>query len=720
MSMDRRQFLEALANAGAVTLFASQVPRSGVAQESDAERPEAASEQLTLTTSTAVFTIDRRASFTAIVTDGQNLLAKRQPAPVVSLRVNGNWHRANHATWSGDNVSLNFDGIAAEVQLAVHAKAAHITLEVTRLRVDRDIDLMLWGPYPLSLVGMVGEVVGVVRDNSYAVGIQALNPKTLGGYPTEDDMEPAIPPTDDPAHYPGMPDELRRQQQWRGDTAMLTPFGTSLQAYCRNRDRQRVIFIKEWGFEAVAPPFDDGGLVGSKIALFACPSSQALIVLGEIELAEGLPHPTLNGKWAKTAPEATDSYLIFDFGESTIDRAIQLTQRAGLKYLYHSSPFASWGHFQLKPVLFPNGWNGFRYCVHKAQHAGIGVGFHCLSNFITPNDAYVTPVPDPRLARIGTTELTADIDAAHVEIPIADPKWLQRKTPMNTVVIGGELITYEGVSAGPPWRLLGCGRGAWRTRPATHHAGDAAGKLMDHDYKVFLANVDLSQEIARNIAEFFNHTEAIQHSFDGLEGNCSTGLGQYGCSLFTKAWYDALDPELRGQTINDASNAHHYTWHIATRYNWGEPWWGDFRQSQTLYRLKNQLFFTRNFLPHMLGWFAVRQDTTVEDAEWLCARAAGFDAGFALAMSSDSRARQAAAELPGTTDASAAILDVINQWETARSSGAFPESVKSQLQDVTRQFRLTIVGPGEWELWQLNPPAIPIRIRAHSLPAADK
>ena len=112
------------------------------------------------------------------------------------------------------------------------------------------------------------------------------------------------------------------------------------------------------------------------------------------------------------APGATASYLIVDFGESTIDRAIEMTQRAGLKYLYQSSPFETWGHFKLKPGLFPHGWDGFRDCVEKARKAGIGVGFHTLSNFITPNDPYVTPIPDPRLARIGTSELTADIDAA--------------------------------------------------------------------------------------------------------------------------------------------------------------------------------------------------------------------------------------------------------------------------------------------------------------------
>jgi hypothetical protein len=715
MSIDRRKFLQTLANAGAASLFTSQVPRPAIAQGTDFQARNSQGEQLHLSTSTSLFKVDRTGRFTAIIVAGRNCLATDQPAPLLNLRFNGKWHPASYASWSaeGDAVTLRFADIEAEAKVAVRTKSSHITLELTHLLANQDVELALWGPYPLSLGGMVGEVVGVVRDGDYAVGIQALNPKTLGGYPTdESDIEPSIPLTDDPANYPGLPDDLRKQQLWRGNTAMHTAFGTSLQAYCRNRDRQRVIFISDWHLEAVAPPFNDGGVIGSKIALFACSSSDALATLGEIELAEDLPHPTCNGKWMKTLPEATSSYLIIDFGESTIDHAIDMTRRSGLKYLYHSSPFVTWGHFKLKPELFPRGWDGFRDCVDKARQAGIGVGFHTLSTFITPNDPYASPVPDQRLARIGTSQLTADIDTAQTEIPVREEIWFQKKTPMNTVMIGEELIHYDGVSAQAPWQLLGCKRGARGTRASSHPLGSAVSKLMDYDYNVFLADANLSQEIARNIAAFFNYTGAVQHSFDGLEGNWSTGLGQYGCSLFTKTWYDALKPELRGHTINDASNAHHYSWHIATRYNWGEPWWGDFRKSQTLYRLKNQLFYVRNLLPHMLGWFAVRRETTVKDAEWLCARAAGFDAGFALAVSYDSTAQQTAAKVPGPQQSIAAILEVIRQWESARLSGAFPESVKSQLQDVTREFHLANIGPGEWQLEPVDPPGKPIRIRA--------
>jgi len=712
MSIDRRRFLNSLANTGVAALLASRPALPGISEAAGAEGTAQPEKTLTLRTREAAFSISAVGALSAINIHGRDLLAAGQPAPLLSVRVDGEFHEPNRATWDagGKTLTLGFEGIDATAILAVRVRPTHMTFELAELRTPRHIELVLWGPYPIAIDDLVGEVVGVVRDGDCAVGIQALNPKTLGGYPSEEsDIEPDGVPADDTGNYPGLPEELRKEQLWRGNTATHTAYGSSLQGYCRNRDRTRV--IENWGNEKfVALPYEDGGVDGSKIALFACPASQALATLGEIEVAEGLPHPILDGKWAKISPGATESYLIVDFGESTIDRAIDMTHRAGLKYLYHSSPFEMWGHFKLKPAMFPHGWDGFRDCVEKARQAGIGVGFHALSNFITPNDPFVTPLPDRRLARIGTSQLTADIDAVQAEIPIAEPEWFQKKTDMSTVVIGEELVVYESVSAEAPWRLMKCRRGAWGTKAIAHKKGEGVGKLMDHSYKVFLTDASLSQEVARNIAAFCNRTGAVQLSLDGLEGNWSTGMGQYGRTLFTVAWYNALKPERRGGVINDASNPGHFNWHIATRYNWGEPWYAGFRQSQTLYRLKNQLFYTRNLIPRMLGWFAVRAETSPEDAEWLCARAAGYDAGFALATSFESKATQASGDLAGISKNQAAILDVVKQWETARRAGAFPESLKPQLQDVDREFRLVAVGPGEWDLVRAKPAGSPVRI----------
>jgi hypothetical protein len=665
-------------------------------------------EAATFATRESSFRVNEQGSLSAInrQSDGRNYLAPSQPAPLLSLRIAGKWLAPTNCVWDSGfgRLTLRYPAADARAVVAVTAKPTHVVFETVEVEPVQDVELVLWGSYPIAIRETVGEVIGVVRDREFAVGIQALNLKTLGGYPNrESDVEEDFG-ADDPGHYPGLPEELKRGQHFRADTARLTDFGSVIHAYCRNRNRERV--IANWGHDAfVAPPYADGGVVGSRIALFACPAPQALDTLGAIELAEGLPHPMLDGVWAKRAPGATASYLIIDFGEATMDRAIEMTRRAGLVHLYHSSPFETWGHFELKRSLFPSGWDGLKGCVEKARQAGVKVGIHTLSNFITPNDPYVTPKPDPRLARVGASVLTAPVDATQTEISVAAPGFFQKKTALNALVVGEELVRYESVSTNAPWRLLNCRRGAWGTTAATHAAGASVGRLMDHDYKVFLTDADLTVEVARNLARLCNHAGIRQISLDGLEGAWSTGMGQYGRTLFAQTWYRSLSPELR-DTINDASNPGHFNWHAYTRMNWGEPWYAGFRESQTLYRFKNQLHYDRNLTPRMLGWFALRPDTSTEDAEWLLARAAGFDAGFALAASLASTAQLAAD--PGSAEATRqfgavpAILEAIRQWEAARHSGAFPPEVKARLCDNNREFQLKAAGGRQWDLFELQ------------------
>ena len=210
-------------------------------------------------------------------------------------------------------------------------------------------------------------------------------------------------------------------------------------------------------------------------------------------------------------------------------------------------------------------------------------------------------------------------------------------------------------------------------------------KLIDHGYRTFLTDAGLSRRVSETIADLFNQTGLRQISFDGLEGNWSTGMGQYGRTLFAQWWYEALKPELRGSVITDASNPGHYFWHMYTRMNWGEPWYAGFRESQTQYRLMNQRYFERNLMPRMLGWFQMGTATSLEDAEWLMARSAGFNAGFALVTGPDAVAKNGFGE---------EILTAIRTWENARLSGAFPESLAPALQDISREFTLAEEGAG--------------------------
>jgi hypothetical protein len=330
--------------------------------------------------------------------------------------------------------------------------------------------------------------------------------------------------------------------------------------------------------------------------------------------------------------------------------------------------------------------------VARAAEEGIRIGVHTLSNFITTNDPYVTPVPDPRLARVGSSVLSQSIGKDDKAIGIADPKFFNqmKNNTLRCVVIGNELIRYKEVSTSAPWVLMECERGVFGTISTAHEAGADIGKLMDHGYQTFLTNNELSIEMSSRLAEFFNFTGCRQISFDGLEGNWSTGMGEYGRLRFTQNWYDQLKPGLKGQVITDASGPGHYFWHSFTRMNWGEPWYAGFRESQTQYRLLNQLYFQRNLIPSMLGWFQMAPETSIEDIEWLLARSAGFDAGYALVTSMAAVGKNGFGET---------ILLALREWERARLAGAFPASVKKQMQNIKNEYHLEMSGPKNWNLY---------------------
>lgn len=537
---------------------------------------------------------------------------------------------------------LTYDGgIAATV--AVKVKPTHVTFELVSIE-GAEPTRVDWGPFPTAIGRTVGETIGVVRDGRCAVGIQSLNIQTIGG-------------------------------------AEGTDYGSALWAYAIDHD---------------------GGVKGSKIAFFGCAARKALATVGEIEGAEGLPHPMLDGEWGKASRTAKLTYLICPFGEQNLDEVLQYARMAGLEYVYHPGAFETWGHFKLNSHAFPDGDQSMRRCVERAGKVGIRLGLHTLTAFITTNDPYVTPIPDPRLARVGSSILTDAIDATATEIGVADPGPFTKATPweapLNTVIIGQELAQYQRVSEALPWKLLGCTRGAFGTKASTHEKGADIGKLADHAYRTFYPGIEngMMDEMTDRLIELFNRTGLRQISFDGLEGLIAYGHGQWAEARFVKQCFDGWKPEV----ISDASGLGHFAWHIHTRMNWGEPWGHATREGASgvgspQYRFKNVAYFERNLFPRMLGWFQLRlagdavEATSLEDIEWVLSKCAGLDAGFGLTTSLD--------EMKGNGQ-TAAMLRAVRDWEAARLAGAFTRGQRRRLKDLRGEFHLERVAAGKWRL----------------------
>jgi hypothetical protein len=430
-------------------------------------------------------------------------------------------------------------------------------------------------------------------------------------------------------------------------------------------------------------------VVGSKIAVFSCKEALTFDRLEQIEIAENLPHPTVNGVWFKKSNLYGKSYMISSYGEKDIDEMIGYTKRAGLVSLYHEGPFKSWGNFVLNPEQFPNGRDGLKNCVDKAHAAGLYLGMHTLTNFINTNDPYVSPKPDNRLSLTGSSTLTKSINAEQNTIELASPEYFndEQGNNLHTVKIGSELIRYKSVSSTAPYILMDCQRGAFGTVQSAHQAGEPVGKLFDHSYNVFFPNLDMQREVAKNITKLMNETGVDHLDLDGHEGALASGQGDYALELFAKDVYD----QVKHDFIIGTSLSKTFYWHIGSYYNWGEPWYGGFKESMQQYRIDNQGLFDRNYMPHMLGWYLLAENTTLPEMEWMLARAAGYDAGFAMV------ARPAALRKNSQSNL---LLDAIREWELARNGNAFSKTQQEALKNPKNEFHLEKRDEGKWTLHQ--------------------
>ncbi len=646
--------------------------------------------QVTLSAGALQVTVSRTGTVTALrnTASGADYLAPDHPASLLTLVSDSKRYLPTalslSQTNSGRLLTLQFAPTGVRIVVRVRELPTHLALDILSAEPVGVVDAVIWGPYPTTISKTIGEVIGVVRDGQVALGLQVLNMKTLGG---------------------DLPNS--EGSTWaRGIAATAYPWGSTLQAYAINRDRER--HVDAWGGvqkHMPVPPIPGETVVGSSIALFTCAEPETLDRLGQIEIAEHLPHPTINGVWFKQSPLFGKSYLISSFGEADVDEMIGYTKRAGLFSLYHEGPFASWGHFVLGKEQFPNGRQGMRIAAEKAHAAGLHLGVHTLTNFINTNDPYVTPVPDDRLSLTGSSTLVGEIDAQQKEIEVASPEYFNQDKDDNlhTVKIGKELIQYRAVTATKPYTLLDCQRGAFGTTATAHRAGAAAGKLFDHAYKVFFPNFAMQREVARNLAGFLNETGVDHIDFDGHEGALASGQGDYALAVFAN---DVLS-QVQHDFINGTSTSKTFYWHIGSYYNWGEPWYGGFKESMQQYRIDNQGLFDRNYMPHMLGWYLLTDQTTLADMEWMLARAAGYSAGFAMV------ARPKALRDNALTPT---LLDAIREWESARTSGAFDSAQQARLKNPANEFHLDAVGPGAWNLLQVAASPVFVRTRVEHQP----
>lgn len=450
------------------------------------------------------------------------------------------------------------------------------------------------------------------------------------------------------------------------------------------------------------------GLAGAKVALIGCPRAELRKVMQEVvSQAPDLPHSRIGGPWALDAPENYGSYLMTGgVTEKDVDDWIRLARSLGMRQIdFHGGGCFRFGDCEPNLKLYPRGRASFKAVIDKLHAAGILAGLHTYAFFMAKNCPWVTPVPDPRLAKDATFTLAQALAERGEMVAVDEPtKGMSSLTGFfvrnsATLQIDDELITYREVSQEPPYSFTGCKRGAYGTRVAPH-AKRAKVQHLRECFGLFVPDGDstLLTEVASKTAEMYNECGFDMIYLDALDGEDVIAGPQNGWHYGSKFTFE-ICKRLAKPAIMEMSTFHHHLWYVRSRIGaWDHPS-RSHKKFVDIHCAQNESG-RRLFLPTNLGWWsfktwagALSEPTFADDIEYLCAKALGSDSSIEIGLTPQSLAK---------TPALARLAAIVKQYEELRLAKYFREEVKRQLRAPGDEFTL-IRGPaGQWQFRRIE------------------
>ncbi|MBE6570025.1 MAG: hypothetical protein E7658_07425 [Ruminococcaceae bacterium] len=593
------------------------------------------------------------------------------PSPIGLLVAEDCAYAPLSAETDGENITVNYEKGTCRLTLQNCGGYYKITVK----EVPAETDRFIFGPYETEAV-TYGEILGAgwYEDGS-VVCIQSLMPKVISG-------------------FGGKIAENKTGLDLGMAEDAASEYNGKVYLKLAAVDRTKYTTKDYLGMKNVIvepAPMPDALIDDSSIALLAADSADTLLdTIGEMELAEGLPHPTHNGEFAKKCRRASAHYLIFGGSGLTNEERVALAGRSGVSCVYFAGVIEKWGHFTADKVNFPGGVSEVAYYSDKIKEYGVHLGAHSLSNFITTNDEYVTPVPHEKLLVMDKSKLTKDLKKGEAEVFVADVNNFQCRSALNVVRIGNELIQFGGFDA-DRLCLTGCTRGAFDTVESAHTAGDVVDRLWDHGYGTLFPNIELQSEMAEHLGNFLKDAKIHRFSFDGVEGCDYTGYLEYARAAFVKKTLETAGREV----VCDGSCLSHYLWHAYAYANWGEPWYDSERRGgMYLYRVNHMPYFDRNLMPRMMGWYSIHgndghfEATPPENMEYMLSREVAYDAGAAIHVS------EQVAKEHGLINK---YMDMIKLWGDFREEADIPDDLREKMQEEQSDWHLEKTEDG-WEL----------------------
>ena len=341
--------------------------------------------------------------------------------------------------------------------------------------------------------------------------------------------------------------------------------------------------------------------------------------------------------------------------------------------------------------------------IDKIHAAGMYAGLHTYAQFIARDSRYVTPTPDPRLAKDAHFTLTEDLDTTTAIVKVAESTaglslksgFFARNT--LTLQVDEELITYKAIQQQDPFAFLECTRGAWGTTAAPHPKGATAHHLKGC-FNLFCPDPEstLYEEIAVNTAETFNACGFDMIYLDALDGSGVFGGNEWAWYYGSKFVF-AIANRLERPALFEMSTFHHHLWYVRARMGaWDHP----SRSHKRYIDLHCEANHAGRgmMLPMNLGWWAVKswddahptriEPTFPDDIEYLMGKCLGYNFGISL-MGVD----------PDNIDATPAyqrLAPIFKNYETLRRSGYFDDAVTEKLRVPDDEYHLEEGAEGEW------------------------
>ncbi|MCX8052425.1 MAG: hypothetical protein N3B12_01340 [Armatimonadetes bacterium] len=543
------------------------------------------------------------------------------------VKVGGKTHDATEASSNGNGLVLRFGNTGASAVIAVAEEKRYLRFEVVSV-TGADVEELVFLDINTKLKGS--------RDEKFALCALALNLKT---------------------NVPALPGPMTRPT-----------------AIC----------------------YAKTGLVGASCALIGCPRSELREAIKEaVNAAPDLPHSSVGGPRALDFPPNRASYL-FNFGgltEQTVDSWIKLAKDLGIPQIdFHGGSSFRFGDCRPNPDWYPEGRASFKRVIDKLHEAGILAGLHTYAFFIDKGCPWVTPVPDPGLAKDATFTLAEDLTANAIDVPVVESTAQMSTTTgffvRNSVTlrIGDELIIYSGVSKEPPYQFTGCIRGAYGTKASSHPKGSEVHHLKEC-FGLFAPDPDspLFDKVVQATADFYNECGFDMIYLDALDGEDVLGGHEWSWHYGSKFVFE-LFKRLKKPPIMEMSTFHHHLWFVRSRMGaWDCPR-RSYKRFIDLHCKSNESCLDM-FLPAHLGWWGIVagadpqiEPTFSDDIEYLCAKCAGWECGFApQGFTPESYSASYNLRRLGS---------IIKRWEDLRLAGWFTESVKAKLREPGREFTL--------------------------------